>query len=171
MARRARTRETTINDRLATALDAKHPRWTVEAESTRVLADGAAKAPDIVVRLPGGLSVVIETEYVPASDVEADALARLGMTLAETGEPLEQVVAVRIPRDLSQVRQADLSTALARAEFDYCVFNSTGADGWERFPEDGFITGAIDALAGLVESVSISERRLAQAVGVLEDGG
>ena len=170
MARRARTRETTVNDRLATALDARHPHWIVEAESTRVLADAAAKVPDIVVRMPGGLSVVIETEYAPASTVEADALARLGMTLAETGEPVEQVVALRIPSDLSHVRQADLSTALASAELEYCVFSSAGAEIFERFPEYGFLGGRVDALANLVESISVSERRLAQAVGVLEDG-
>lgn len=170
MARRARTREATVNDRLAATLDAKHPRWTVEAESTRVLAEGAAKAPDIVVRLPGGVSVVIETEYAPANTVEADATARLGMTLAETGEPVEQVVALRIPDDLGSVRQADLSAALARAELEYCVFSSTGEAHSQRFPSNGFIVGDVDSLASLLESISVSERRLAQAVGVLEDG-
>ena len=170
MARRARTREATVNDRLAVALDAKHPRWAAEAESTRVLAEGAAKAPDIVVRMPGGVSVVIETEYSPANEVETDAMGRLGMTLAETGEPVEQVIALRIPDDLSQVRQADLSAALAQSEFEYCVFSSAGAEAPERFPEEGFIRGSVDALAGLVESISVSERRLAQAVDVLEDG-
>ncbi len=169
MARRARTRETTVNDRLAAALDGMHPRWTVEAESTRVLAD-AAKAPDIVVHMPGGVSVVIEIEYTPAASVEADATGRLGMTLAETGEPVEQVIALRIPADLGQVRQADLSAALVRAELEYCVFSATGAEAAARFPKDGYLAGSIDALAGLIESISVSERRLAQAVGVLEDG-
>jgi len=61
MARRARTREATVNDRLAVALDARHPRWAAEAESTRVIADAAARAPDIVVRMPGSLSVIVAT--------------------------------------------------------------------------------------------------------------
>ena len=170
MARRARTRETTINDRLAAALDARHPRWTVEAESTRVLADGAAKAPDIVVRMPGGLSVIVETEYAPAYSVETDALSRLGTTLAETGEPVEQVVAVRLPDGLSRIRQADLGAAVERADFDYCVFGSIEAGTSARFPKLGWINGGVDELASLIESISVSERRLAQAVGVLEDG-
>ena len=170
MARRARTREATVNDRLAVALDARHPRWAVEAESTRVIADDAARAPDIVVRMAGSLSVIVETEYEPASGVEADALGRLGATLAETQEPVEQVVAVRLPTDLSEVRQADLPAALERAELEYCVFGTTGSDGWTRFPSTGWIGGGVDALAGLIESVSVSERRLAQAVGILEDG-
>lgn len=170
MARRARTRETTINDRLAAALDARHPRWTVEAESTRVLAGEAAKAPDIVVRMPGGLSVIVETEYAPALSVEADALSRLGTALAETGEPLEQVVAVRLPDDLSRVRQADLTTAVEQAAFDYCVFSSDEAGTPVRFPGLGWINGGVDALASLIESISVSERQLALAVGVLENG-
>ena len=170
MARRARTREATVNDRLSIALDARHPRWAVEAESTRVIADDAARAPDIVVRMPGSLSVIVETEYAPASGVEADALGRLGATLAETREPVEQVVAVRLPADLSQVRQAALPAALERADLEYCVFGSTGSDSWTRFPSTGWIGGGVDALAGLIESISVSERRLAQAVGILEDG-
>ena len=170
MARRARTREATVNDRLAVALDARHPRWAVEAESTRVIADDAARAPDIVVRMPGSLSVIVETEYEPASGVESDALSRLGATLAETLEPVEQVVAVRLPAHLSQVRQAGLSAALEQADLEYCVFAATGSDSWTRFPSTGWIGGGVDALAGLIESISVSERRLAQAIGILEDG-
>ncbi len=170
MARRARTREATVNDRLAVALDSRHPRWVVEAESTRVIADDAAKAPDIVVRMPGSLSVIVETEYEPASGVEADALGRLGATLAETQEPVEQVVAARLPADLSEVRQAGLAAALERAELEYCVFAATGPDSWTRFPSRGWIRGNVDALAGLIESISVSERRLAQAIGILEAG-
>ncbi|MYJ81109.1 MAG: hypothetical protein F4046_04720 [Acidimicrobiaceae bacterium] len=170
MARRARTREATVNDRLAVALDARHPRWAVEAESTRVIADDAARAPDIVVRMPGRLSVIVETEYEPASGVETDALSRLGATLAETLEPVEQVVAVRLPAHLSQVRQAGLSAALEQADLEYCVLAATGSDRWTRFPSTGWIGGGVDALAGLIESISVSERRLAQAIGILEDG-
>ncbi|MCY4280827.1 MAG: hypothetical protein OXC59_09010 [Acidimicrobiaceae bacterium] len=154
-----------MNDRLAAALDAMHPRWVVEAESTRVFADAAAKAPDIVVRMPGGLSVVIETEYAPAADVEAEALGRLNMTLTETGERVEQVVALRIPESLSEVRQAVLSQALTQAELDYCVLSSVDGRSVERFPARGFISGTADALAGLIESIAVSERRLARRSG------
>ncbi len=170
MARRARTRETTINGRLALALGGRHPRWEVQAESTRVVADAAAKAPDIIVRMAGGISVVIETEYEPAPSVELDAATRLGVTLAHDGEPVEQVVAVRLPDDLSRVRQADLSAALTQAEFRYCVLIHTGADTPDRFPKAGFICGDLDALASFIESIAVSERRLAQAVDVLEEG-
>ncbi len=125
MDRKARTRETTVNDYLATALNSKHPRWSVEAESSRVLADNIAKVPDIVVRMPGGMSVVLETEYSPAATVESDASGRLGKNLLQTGETVEQVVAVRLPESLSRAPQAELAEAIAQEHFDYCLL--TGA--------------------------------------------
>ena len=91
MDRKARTRESTVNDYLAAALNSRHPRWSVEAESTRVLADHLSKVPDIVVRMPGGMSVILETEYFPAATVESDASGRLGKNLLETGaKPLSK---------------------------------------------------------------------------------
>lgn len=170
MDRKARTRESTVNDYLAVALSSKHPRWTVEAESTRVLADNAAKAPDLVVCMPGGMSVILESEYAPATTVEADAAARLGERLAQTGEPIEQVVALRIPENLSHTPQTELSAAIDTEQFDYCLLNGIDLDSPARFPSTGWITGDINALASLVESISVSERQLSIAVGVLENG-
>lgn len=170
MERKARTRESTVNGYLAVALSSKHPRWTVEAESTRVFADNAAKAPDIVVRMPGGMSVILESEYAPATTVEADAAARLGEHLAETGEPIEQVVALRIPETLSHTPQTELSAAISKEQFDYCLLSGIDLDSPARFPSAGWITGDINALANLVESISVSERQLSIAVGVLENG-
>ena len=170
MDRKARTRETTVNSHLAAALQAKHPRWTVEAESTRVFADNAAKAPDIVVSMPGGMSVILESEYAPATTVEADAVDRLGEHLSQTGEPIEQVVALRIPETLSRTPQTGLTAAIAEEEFDYCLLSGIDLNSPARFPSSGWITGDVDALASLVESISVSERQLSIAVGVLENG-
>ena len=170
MDRRARTRETTVNSYLAVAFQSKHPRWTVEAESTRVFADNAAKAPDVVVSMPGGMSVILESEYAPAATVEADAAERLGEHLAQTGEPIEQVVALRIPETLSRTPQTELAAAIAEEQFDYCLLSGIDRDSPARFPSAGWITGDVDALAGLVESISVSERQLSIAVGVLENG-
>ena len=170
MDRKARTRETTINDYLATALNSKHPRWSVEAESTRVLADNIAKVPDIVVRMPGGMSVVLETEYSPAATVESDASGRLGKNLLQTGETVEQVVAVRLPESLSRAPQAELAEAIAQEHFDYCLLTGARPESPNRFPSAGWINGDIDALANLVEAIAVSERQLSQAAGVLEVG-
>ncbi|MCQ3806017.1 MAG: hypothetical protein OXB92_11920 [Acidimicrobiaceae bacterium] len=170
MDRKARTRETTVNDYLAAALNSKHPRWSVEAESTRVLADHPSKAPDIVVRMPGGMSVILETEYLPAATVESDASGRLGKNLLETGETVEQVVAVRLPESLSRAPQAELAAAIAQEDFDYCLLIGTRPESPDRFPSAGWINGDIDALANLVEAIAVSERQLSQAAGVLEGG-
>lgn len=170
MNRKARTRETTLNSCLAAVLQTKHPRWTVEAESTRVFVDNPAKAPDIVFRMPGGMSVILESEYAPATSVEADAHSRLGENLLHTGEPIEQVVALRIPENLSGVPQSGLLAAIAEEQFDYCLLSGIDLDAPVRFPSAGWITGDIDALASLVESISVSQRQLSIAVRVLENG-
>ena len=170
MDRTARTRETAFNSYFSAVLETKHPRWTVEAESTRVFADNAAMAPDVVVRMPGGMSIIVESEYAPAATVEADAASRLGEHLRETGEPIEQVVALRIPETLSTTPQSELAAAISKEHFDYCLLSGAGIESPARFPSSGWITGDIDALATLIESIAVSERQLQIAVGVFENG-
>ena len=170
MDRKARTGEATLNGYLASALNTKHPRWVAEAESTRVFANNFAKAPDIVIRMPPALSVILETEYDPAATVEIDARQRLGESLIDTGEYVEQVIALRIPVELSQIPQADLPTAIAQVHFQFCLISGNDPQSTNRFPTTGWLTGDINALADLVESIAVSERQLTQAARVLEDG-
>ena len=94
-----RTAEHTVNVELAHLLRGKHPRWRqgIGVEQTSVLADAPSDRPDILIQHPGGLPVVIETEYQPAREVEQDAIDRLGEAVAATGEVIEQAVAVRVP--------------------------------------------------------------------------
>lgn len=169
MDRKARTRESTVNDYLAAALNSRHPRWSVEAESTRVLADHLSKVPDIVVRMPGGMSVILETEYFPAATVESDASGRLGKNLLETGETVEQVVAVRLPESLSRAPQAELAAVIAQEHFDYCLLIGTRPESPNKFPSAGWINGDIDALANLVEAIAVSERQLSHAADPRND--
>ena len=109
----ARTVESAFNNALASVLSRKHPRWRdgVAAERTGVLRESSALRPDIVVHHPGGVPVVVETEYEPARTVEQDARARLGRLLHETGHLIESVVAVRVPRQLGEGR-GDLSAGI-----------------------------------------------------------
>ena len=58
-----------------------------------MLQDAPGQRPDILIQHPGGLPVVIETEYQPAREVERDASGRLGAVVAATGEAIEQAVA------------------------------------------------------------------------------
>ena len=166
-----RTAEHTVNVELARLLRTKHPRWQngVGVEQTGVLADAPGLRPDILIQHPGGLPVVIETEYHPAREVEVDASSRLGAVVAASGEAIEQAVALRVPVDLRGVNQANLPQRVAEADFNYCVFTE-GADGPDRWPASGWLTGGVDDLAGFIEHTALSERRIARGTLVLETG-
>ena len=155
---------------------ARHPRWDkglVTAESTDVLVDAAAKSPDIVVGYPGESSVIVETEFEPASTVEEDARGRLGVTIKSTGDTVEQVVAVRIPEGL---REQAGGEEIAKGQFSYCLFSALpwlGSDGssqCRRFPRKGWISGGIDDLTGFIERAALSESRIIRGADILEVG-
>ncbi len=73
-----KTGERAFNVELPRVLRRKHPLWRdhVGAEQRGVF-ERAAVQPDIVVRHPRGLAVVLETEFKPARTVERDAARRL----------------------------------------------------------------------------------------------
>ena len=166
-----RTSETAFNPTLAEALRGKHPRWRdrIGAEQTNVLLE-AARQPDIVIRHPGGLSVIVETEYEPASTVEDDALDRLGKTLSENGETIEQVVAVIVPAALKESPQGRLPELIEQAEFRYCGVSGSTAETATRWPKSGWLQGGINHLASFIEQTALSERRIVEGTKILEDG-
>ena len=165
----SRTSEIAFNVRLLDVLRTKHPRWRdhTGVEQQGVLRETALR-PDIVIRPPGGIPVVLETEFLPARSVEADAQARLGQFLQYNGDRIEQTIAVQIPRELSQVPQADLEQHIEAAEFRYCTYSLQEADMNVRWPATGWLDGSIDDLASCIENVSLSERLLAEGTHILE---
>ena len=164
-----KTNEMAFNVHLFDVLRTKHPRWRDHAgvEQTGVFRD-AALQPDLVIRPPGGVPVVIETEFEPARSVEKDALARLGQRLQYNGDLIEQTIAIKVPKDLRRVQQGDLSHHIKAAEFHYCTYSGQEADTAVRWPAKGWLTGSIDDLAGCIENVSLSERLLAEGTEILE---
>ena len=164
----ARRTESSINNDLAAALRRLHPGWTeqtVLAESTGVLTEGAGRRPDIVITnesRTGG--VILETELEPARTVESDAVARLGGTFAADGSPVEQVIAVRIPAEARRP-----GTPLESLTYSYKVCTN-GAEATSWFPAAGWIDGTPADLAGLIETVAVSPRKLAEGVNALEAG-
>ena len=168
-----RNSENIINAKLAECLRSKHPGWTVGSEQTDVLVN-KLKQPDIVVSSSGGLTVVLETEYSPASSVEDDARARLGQTISRTGEELEQCVAVILPKTLRTADQRSLSNVVQQSRYQYAVFTPERDDslyGQEaRWPVQGWLEGTLDDLADCIETVALSERRVARGVKILELG-
>ena len=164
-----KTNEIAFNVRLLDVLQTKHPRWRdhVGVEQRDVLRETALQ-PDIVIRPPGGVPVIIETEFMPARSVEADATARLGKFLQYNGDLIEQTIAVQIPQELSRAPQKDLEQQIEAAEFRYCTFSLQEKDTVVRWPSEGWLTGSIDDLAAFIENVALSERLLAEGTQILE---
>ncbi|MCY4171883.1 MAG: hypothetical protein OXF08_09850 [Bacteroidetes bacterium] len=165
--------ERTISILLADSLRGTLPNWEVGAEQTNVFTE-KMKQPDIVVSHVGGLTVIIETEFSPASNVESDTTERLGQTLLHTGQHVEQCIAVKLPISLRTVEQKDLEASIKTARYFYAVFTFDGKDELydhsERWPIRGWLEGGLDDLANCIETVALSERRVANGVKILEMG-
>ena len=163
--------ERTVNAKIGECLRGKHPAWTVGAEQTGVFVE-KMKQPDIVVSNIGGLTVVMETEFAPAASVESDARARLGRTVRATGERVEQCVALRLPGALRRVPQEDLEGAVEEARYGYAIFTYAGDEELfeqiERWPRRGWLEGGLDDVADCIDTVALSERRVARGVRILE---
>ncbi len=166
----SRTAEIAFNVELANALRGKHPRWhdRVGAEQTGVLRDASARRPDLVIRHPGGLTVIVETEFEPARTVENDARGRLGAIVAETGDPVEQAIALRAPDALRRGDQSRLPERIVGAAFEYCVLTA-GTDDPLRWPSSGWLRGDVDDLAGLIEQTALSESLIDRGMLILEN--
>ena len=165
-----RTTEVAFNAPFAEVLRGKHPLWSdgLIVEQTGILRDAPRSRPDILVHVPDAQPVAIETEYAPASTVENDAKARLGKTPKTSADPIDQAIAVRIPKTLRQ-DQADIAGRIAAAEFGYCVYSGDPARP-DRWPEAGWLTGGIDQIARCIEHAMVSQRLIDESMAILEEG-
>ena len=165
-----RTSEIAFNSHLAEALRGKHPLWKkhLGVEQTGVFPDAPRLQPDILVQPPEAQPVVIETEYAPATTVENDAIARLGLTPLGSADRIEQSIAVRIPDSLRH-GQARLAERIASADFDYCVFSGNPSSP-ERWPKTGWLTGDIDDIVRCIEHAMVSQRLVDVGMTILQRG-
>ncbi len=165
--------EKIVNAKLAECLRGKHPNWTVRAEQTNVFVQ-KLKQPDIVVSHVGGLTVILETEFEPAPTVESDTRNRLGQIIKLTKEEVEQCIAVRLPISLREVPQEHLDSAIQTARYLFAIFTYDGQENLfgenERWPDSGWLEGDLNDLASCIETVALSERRVAKGVKILELG-
>lgn len=174
-----RLTEGIINAKLGEILREKHPRWfnRIETESTGIFKENASLCPDIVVRHPGGTPVIIETKFGGVSAkvgkqveaVERDAIARLALTVGDTGERVEQAIAVRLPDELRTLGQNNLDAGINDAMLEFCVFSGLPVS-CSRWPSQGWIAGSIDDLANCIELAALSEDRIARGMTILEEG-
>ena len=171
-------KEDSINDKIGEVLRTLHPEWGEEGrivtQNTRMLAGKRGKAPDVVIWHPGGLPVVIESEYHPATNVEEnDARPRLGEKLDDFNSALvEKVIAMRLPTSLRTANQAKLYD-LVRAEesYEFCVISEPTDDNpLGRWPEKGWIKGGVEELATFIENTALSENQIKRGMNILEKG-
>lgn len=158
--------EHTLNDALGSLLRAKNGNWEIVTQATQVL-QATRKVPDILII--AGASVIIETEFTPASTVYEDASQKLGVLPRNSLMPVEAVIAVSVPQRLKHIPQEELSKELEQAD-DLRFYILRGEpEKPERFPLNGWCEGGVDSLVDVIESLAVSPSRLNEAVQVMED--
>ncbi len=162
-----RQTEPSANNALGGLLQPMLPGSRVLFENTRVIAGRPALQPDLLITDPGRAPVVIEAEYLPAANVEAEARARLDLPVTVHPRRIEAAIALRYPAAVGDA--ADLRAALAAARLAYCVFTEEAA-GVQRFPASGWLEGAVADLADLVRLVSVPQRAVDAATDTLQAG-
>ena len=162
-----RQTEPSANNALGNLLKTMLPRSQVGSERTRTISGQLGLRPDILITATGRSPVVIEAEYKPAATVEQEAKVRLGLQLEQSSGVIEAAIALRYPENLAEAD--DLTAALKATRFSYCVFTGN-AENDERFPETGWLEGAVEDLADVVRLVSVSQSAVTRASAILEGG-
>ena len=158
--------EPSANNAMGNLLQAMLPRSNVRSENTRAIAGHPGLQPDILITAPGSSPVVIEAEYMPAANVEAEARQRLGLETTAYGRVIEAAVALRYPSEVGEAH--DLHSALSAAQLSYCVFTENG--GASRFPDSGWLDGSVEDLADMVRLVSVPQHAVDRATTALQQG-
>ena len=156
--------EPSANSALGELLAKMLPGSVVCSEHTQVIVDHPGLQPDIMVTAQGRSPVVLEAEFMPAANAEAEARSRLGLEVVATGRLIESAIALRYPEDMRN--SGNLAESLAAATISYCVVSEDE----DRFPASGWIDGSVGDLAELVRLVSVPQRAVDQAADALEKG-
>ena len=156
--------EPSTNNALGELLAKMLPGSVVRSEHTQVIVDHPGLQPDILVTAPGRSPVVLEAEYMPAANAEAEAKARLGLEIVATGRLIESAIALRYSEDLRSA--GNLGESLSGSTISYCVVSEDE----DRFPNSGWIEGGVGDLAELVRLVSVPQRAVDEAADALEKG-
>ncbi len=156
--------EPVVNSALGRALGSMLPTYRVRHEDTGVIVGSPGLHPDILITASDRAPVVIEAEYDPASSVEEDARARLGLTVQEGHRQIETVIALRYPDALKYAD--DLEADLRSACLSYAVLYENG----DRFPASGWLEGSSEDVADMVRLVSVPQSAVNAASDHLELG-
>lgn len=168
------TTEPTINDALAEVLKETRSLWrhtgVVKSENTGVL-KAAGKKPDILITEPNVSPVVVETEVLPASSVEADARQRLGEHLSPSGKRILSSLAIRLPNRFINVGGKQLKEEIVTAQdFEMALYTGESQESFERWPRSGWLHGNVTDLSILIQSASVPPAVIEEAANKLVDG-
>ncbi len=158
--------EPNVNNALGILLQGMLPRSDVRSENTQAIYGRPGLKPDILITEPGRAPVVIEAEYMPAANVEAEAKDRLGLKTSADHRVIEAAIALRYPDEVGEA--LDLSAALSDTRLSYCVFTENG--GASRFPESGWLDGSVEDVADMVRLVSVPQHAVDRATEILQEG-
>ncbi len=162
-----RQTEPNANNTLGGLLQGMMPRSRVRSEHTQAIAGHPGRRPDILITAEGRAPIVIEAEYMPGANVEAEARSRLGLEATSGGRVIEAAIGLRYPEE---IRQADdLRAALSKARLSYCVFTEENGEA-SRFPDSGWMNGSVEDVADMVRLVSVPQRAVEQAADALQEG-
>ena len=164
------THEHTLNVALGEVLGRLRLSWRTRSEQTgHVLVEGGR--PDILIEEASGWPIAIEAERSNHTSAEADAQARLGRTVANTGRQIETAVALVYPANLHSIDGSALRHAISNTQdLEYALYTRRVEGSPERLPSDGWITGSVRDLAMLVHRAAVPPPRVAALAFELEDG-
>lgn len=168
------TTEHTINDALAEVLRKTRHAWrdskVVRSENTSMLKGNNAR-PDILVLEANVFPVVIETEILPATTVEPEAMSRLGQQIRTTGRTIFSSIAVRLPVNLRKYQGTHLQDELATTtDIEIAIYTGSDPSNCTRWPQSGWITGNVANLSTLVQLSSVPPDIIDEAADYLVSG-
>ena len=161
-----RQTEPNANNALGILLQGMMHGCSIRSENTQAIVGQAGLQPDIVITEDGRAPIIIEAEFEPARDVEAEAEARLGLEVVEDQRTVEAVIALKYPESVADAD--DLNAALSDARLSYCVLYAEESE--SRFPESGWLIGSVDSLADMIRLVSVPQKAVNDAADALERG-
>ena len=161
-----RQTEPSANNALGALLQGMMRSCDVRSETVRAVADQPRRQPDILITDPSRSPVVIEAEYEPARNVEAEAKSRLGLDVVDGQRKVEAVIALRYPEYVAD--SDNLRVALADARLSFCALYSDPDE--SRFPESGWLSGSVSDLADLIRLVSVPQRAVDMATDAMQRG-
>ena len=162
-----RQTEPSVNNALGILLQRMLAGCEVRTENTRAIAGHPGLRPDILITGPGRAPVVVEAEFAPAANADAEARDRLGLETAADSRRIEAAIALRYPARVAEA--VNLESELSSARLSYGVFTPDG-DGPSRFPASGWLDGSVEDLADLVRLVSVPQHAVDRAAAILERG-